>query len=255
MTAVDLGRYAAEYSAQYESEDWFETVLVHVRREEVLNALGKHPHASVLEIGCGLEPLFPFVRDFQRWVVIEPVPSFVECARRAALTHARGARVEVLEGFVETREHELTDRGPFDYVVASSVLHEVPDPRRLLAALRQLSGPETRIHVNVPNVRSLHRLLALEAGLISDVFAVSEMERRFQRSTRFDAETLRATCEAAGFRVEELWTYFLKPFTHSQMARLVDARVVSRPVVEALARMTRYVPDLGAEIGAQLRRS
>ena len=40
---------------------------------------------------------------------------------------------------------------PFDFVIASSLLHEVQDPTRFLRAVRSVCGPETVIHLNVPN--------------------------------------------------------------------------------------------------------
>src|SRR5216684_6644044 len=177
---IDIDDYSQKYAGQY-AEGTFETVLVRVRRKYILEALGRYPHASILEVGCGLEPLFRFVEDVA-FTIAEPSPEFVRNARALAGTRD----VTVIEGFLEAAAPSLAGE-PFDFVVVSSLLHEVSDPAAMLGAVRSLSHAGTTVHFNVPNVRSFHRLLALESGLIDDLFEQSETERRFQRHTRFDS--------------------------------------------------------------------
>jgi SAM-dependent methyltransferase len=244
---MDVNDYQRRYADQYSGKEWFETELVRIRRGETLASLARHPHGDVLEVGCGLEPLFEFVDEFERWTVVEPSPEFVRHAAERAGTHRN---VVVVPGFLEDVAPSLR---AFDFIVASSLLHEVPDPGRLLATMRSLCSETTIVHVNVPNVRSFHRLLAMEMGLIQDVFEPSEMERKFQRTTRFDQRRLRETCESAGFEIVKAATYFVKPFTHRQMEGLIDDGILERSVIDALVGMSKYMPDLGAEMYVDLR--
>ncbi len=203
----------------------------------------------MLEIGCGLEPLFLSWDDFDIMTIVEPSAEFAAAARASA---AGDARIDVRQGYVEDIASGMAGVNPAAIVV-SSLLHEVPDPERLLAAVRALCGSETMVHINVPNVRSFHRLLALEMGLIADLFEPSETERRFHRQTRFDLPRLQIMLDAAGFEVLESGTYFVKPFTHAQMEALLASGVVDRRVIEGLNRMTRYLPEMGAEMFAHAR--
>jgi SAM-dependent methyltransferase len=247
---MDIDDYTKRYVAQYEGDEWFERVLVDARRSQVLESLARHPHQNVLEVGCGMEPFFANVAAFDAWTIVEPSHAFVEHAREAA---APREGVRAIEGFLEDVAPTLASER-FDFIVVSSLLHEVPDPARLLASLRSLSTERTVLHLNVPNVRSMHRLLALEMGLIADLFEKSEMEKKFQRTSRYDQATLRAACEAAGFEVVREATYYVKPFTHRQMEKIIDTQIVDRKLLDALGRMTKYVPDLGAEMYVELRR-
>lgn len=244
---VDMADYSAQYLAQYAAGD-FETVLVAVRRAEVLASLARYPHRHVLEVGCGLEPLFTHADDWGAFTVVEPSAEFVERAR--ALAAGRGG-VRVVQGFFEEVQPRLVGPPP-DFVVVSSLLHEVSDPGALLAALRAASGPGTVVHLNVPNMRSFHRLLALEMGVIDDLFEPSALERRFQRRTRYDAAALRGAVEAAGFRVLREGSYFVKPFTHAQMTALRDAGVLDARMLRGLGRMVRHLPGMGCEIYVEL---
>lgn len=247
---VDMRDYSAQYARQY-AERGFETVLVAARRAEVLAAVARYPHRRILEIGCGLEPLFAHLPDVDRFDVVEPSAEFAEAARALA---AGRVGIAVHAGFFEDVQPAL-GAGAFDLIVASSLLHEVPDPRALLAAIHATCAPDTVVHLNVPNVRSVHRLLALEMGIIDSLFEPSQTERRFQRHTRYDAAALHALVREAGFVVRASGDYFVKPFTHAQMEALLDAGILDDRVLDGLSRLARHLPGVGCEMYVDLVRA
>lgn len=246
----DLERYAKHYSAQYADES-FETRLVAVRRQHVLRWLEAHDARRVLEVGCGLEPLFRHYQAFDAWRIIEPVPDFAGHARDLA---EDDHRIQVLEGFLEGQSPAIADED-LDFIVVSGVVHSAPDPGRLLDAVHLLCGQSTIAHFSVPNVLSFHRLLALEMGLIGDVFEPSEMDRAYGHHTRFDRHRFVDMLEVAGFRVVESGTYFVKPFTHDQMDAILGTGAFPPSLIEGLDRMTRYMPEHGCELYANVRKA
>jgi SAM-dependent methyltransferase len=244
---VDLEKYGRSYAEQYEHAQ-FETVLVEVRRKAVLQSLAKYSHRRILEVGCGLEPLFPHLASFDRYWIVEPVAEFAENARVVA---GADSRVQVVHGFLESAGNELADT--FDFIVVSSLLHEVKSPVALLASIGERCGPDTIVHINVPNVNSFHRLLAVESGLITDIFEKSATEERFQRQTRFDRAGLVTMVEQNGFRILDSATYFVKPFSHAQMEQMLRHSIIELPVIRGLEAMTKYMPDLGCEMYVEAR--
>ena len=244
---IDLQDYGKNYLDQYAHGE-FETVIARVRREKVAQSAAKYAHRTMLEVGCGFEPLFPHVAGWEEYWVVEPLPEAVAAARAHT---AANDKLHVIEGFLERAPEGLPER--VDFIAVSSLLHEVPDPTALLRAVQKHCGPGTVVHVNVPNVQSFHRLLALEAGLISDTFEKSATEERFQRQTRFDRATLWEFMQTNGFEILEGETYFVKPFTHGQMEQMLKANIIDLRIVEALDRMTKYMPDLGSEMYVNAR--
>ena len=245
-----LERYAKRYSAQYEAHS-FETVLVVIRRQHVLGWLGHYGARRVLEIGCGLEPLFAHYDGFTSWWIVEPIAEFARHARELA---AGDSRVQVFEGRVQDESAALAS-GQFDFIVVSSLLHEVPDPKGLLDAVRSLCNNGTVVHFNVPNALSFHRLLAVEIGLIDDVSEASEMDRAFGHHTRFERTHFITFLERAGFRVTDSGTYFVKPFSNSQMDAILGTGAFPSSLIEGLDRMTRHMPELGCELFANARKA
>lgn len=235
-------RDLADYALQYRALP-FEPLQAGFRRRRVLAQVGVHAPRRLLEIGCGELPLFVDLPDVQ-CVVVEPTPAFADNARRLG---AGLERVAVVEGLAEdVPEGSLGD--PFDMVVLSCVLHEVPDPQRLLAAARGFCAPEGVLHVNVPNAHSLHRLLAVAMGLISDPATESQVQRQMQQRTVYEAAGLEQELKRAGFAVRERGAIFVKPFTHGQMQRLVDEQFMTPRMLEGLDRLAASLPELGSEL-------
>lgn len=247
MSAV---RDIADYERAYAASE-FEPVQARMRKRKLLEVLAGWQPQCLLEIGCGSDPLFNHYRRFERCCVVEPGATFARQARRQA---GGDARIRIVEAFIEEAAERLAGES-FDCIVASGLLHEVPDCERVLAAIAHLCSPSTRVHVNVPNARSLHRLLALEMGLVDDLRELSPRQRELQQCRTFDIDGLAGMCTAAGFEVIERGSYFVKPFTHSQMARLQTAGVLDAPMLDGLYALERHLSGLGSEIFVHLRRT
>ncbi|MBV9468787.1 MAG: methyltransferase domain-containing protein [Abitibacteriaceae bacterium] len=247
---IDFQDYSDNYTAQYKNQS-FETILVQVRRQQVLSSLQKYPHHRILEIGCGLEPLFPFCSSFKHFTVVEPSVAFAQHA--AELAQGR-ANVNVIHGTFEDVYQEMIESANFDFIVLSSLLHEVVDPAALLRTIHAVCNESTVTHINVPNVYSFHRLLAYEMGIVKSIFEPSATEQKFQRHTRYNQEQLFKTIATHGFKVLSSGSYFVKPFTHEQMEKILQTGIIDSAVITGLEKMTKYMPDLGCEIFANVQK-
>lgn len=244
---TEARRDLVDYVAQYRALP-FESLQLAFRRRRVLERIAVHAPSRLLEIGCGESPLFTDLPGLET-VVVEPAGAFAENARRLA-----GGRPEV--SVVEDYAEHLTAGslgGPFDMVVVSCVLHEVPDPQLLLSAVRGLCAPAGVVHVNVPSARSLHRLLAVAMGLIADVATPSDTQRTMQQRGVYDSAALDAELVRAGFAVEARGSILVKPFTHAQMQQLVDQDFLTPRMLDGLDVLAQMLPDLGSELWVDAR--
>jgi 2-polyprenyl-3-methyl-5-hydroxy-6-metoxy-1,4-benzoquinol methylase len=155
--------------------------------------------------------------------------------------------VKVVENLLEQAPPELRPGG-FDLIVLSSLLHEISDPQHLLQALHRHCHASSVVHVNVPNAHSLHRLLAVEMGLIEDPFELSATQKQMQQHSTFDLDNLTELLRQQGFEVQSSGSYFIKPFTHAQMQDLYDRGYLTDAHLEGLFRLTRHMPEFGSEI-------
>lgn len=243
------GNDAEDYAKALESDYGFEAECVRARFGWLLRHLLLVQSRRILEVGCGLE-LFVEVAirsgvDFERWVVIEPALQFAARARTLAVAEPR---LSVVEGYCQDPAvgKAVRELGPFDVVLISQVLHEVEDPIHLLQSALALAAPGVHVLVTTPNALSFHRLLAVEMGLMPTPQALSSRNRRFRQGVVFDPDRLRILLEQVGLRNLQFEGYMFKPFTHVQMARVLE--LLPPGVSEGLDRLGQKFPQHAAEI-------
>jgi SAM-dependent methyltransferase len=248
---IDIKDYSEKYLKEHGKALSFERVLAEARKTQVLSSLNRYKHEHVLEVGCGLAPLFLYC-DYGSYTIVEPGDRFVQRAKELA---AGKGNIGIIHGYMEESCEKLCELGHgFDFIILSSLLHEVPFPNKLLQSVYQVCSSDTVVHINVPNVYSFHRLLAYEMGYIASIFEKSETEAKFQRHTRFDKQLLCEMVEENGFRILSYGTYFIKPFTNQQMEAIMAQNIVDKDIIKGLERMVRYMPDLGSEMYVEVKR-
>jgi 2-polyprenyl-3-methyl-5-hydroxy-6-metoxy-1,4-benzoquinol methylase len=130
--------------------------------------------------------------------------------------------VEVVRGYFE----EYRPQQAVDAVEMGFVLEHVADPALLLARYQGFLAPGGLLAIAVPNARSLHRLVGERAGLLDDLYRLSEHDLAVGHRRYFDRDRLVALVRGAGLRVLACEGILLKPFTTGQLERLgLDARV------------------------------
>lgn len=231
------------YKDNYTNKDHydFERFQVQYRRKNVLFNLKKYTHKTILEVGCGVDPLFKYIDDYQSFTVVEPSEEFYSIAEKLCVNDKR---ISLINDFIEN----INTEEKFDFIVISSLLHEIKNDELILNSIRSLSHQDTVVYINVPNAKSFHRLLALESGLIDSIYQKSSNQIKFQQSHTYDIDALEILVKNAGFSVIESGSYFLKPFTHKQMHKLLDCSVIDEQILAGLDRMIEHCPGLGSEI-------
>lgn len=240
----DLDDYVIKYA-----EEPFEREMVRVRKKVVVEQCVKYNASSVLEVGCGLEPLFADYKAYERMTIVEPSRTFAENARMLAADAGVPNKVRVIVDYIESASTMLLEsKDSFDFIVVSSLLHEVDESKALLNAIKNLCGRNTIVHINVPNAKSLHRLIALESGMISDEHDLSSQQIKMQRRRTYDMESLQNEINDAGFDIVSSGFYFIKPFTHAQMQACLDANIIDKKVLKGLEGISKYIPEYGSEM-------
>ena len=245
MTKRDLSDYHKRYKNQP-----YEEYQAGFRRREVLRVISEFPHESMLEVGCGLESIFLHLDSFTKLTVVEPSVDFFNKA-----SHDSGGResIVLINAALEEARHEIK-KEKFDFILISSLLHEVPHPDEFMNVVRDICQEDTVIHINVPNAFSFHRLLAVEMGLIEDVHEASLMNASFQQHSVFDRDSLSRIVKGAGFNIIGGGAYALKPFTHAQMQNMIDSELLSPEMLEGLFDMGKQLPEFCSEIYVNVKK-
>lgn len=234
----DIKNYTKNYNCSL-----FEKYQVIFRRKKVLEILKKYSPQKILEIGCGMEPLFQYIDwPITDYTIVEPSTIFIENAKKMVnkeYFHFMNCEYKATN---ELKDHR------FQFIICSSLLHEVEEPVSLLKEIMSTCNENTIVHINVPNANSMHRLLAVEMGIVKNTHEMSEKNKILQQNSVFDMSSLSDMVENVGFKVIDQGSYFIKPFTHEQMHQMIEKGIISENALDGLYELTKYMPELGSEI-------
>lgn len=246
-----MNRDLLDYQEQYANQP-YEKYQVAFRKRKLIELLQKYDHKELLEVGCGLESIFLDFNSYKNITVIEPAEMFYD----KAITdkeRALNKNITVIKALLEDTLPQLKGK-KFDFILVSSLLHEIPDQPKFFKTLYEIASEGTVIHLNVPNAKSFHRLLAVEMGLIKSEFQKSDSNIQFQQHTVFDIDLLKETAENNGFEIIESGSYSFKPFTHQQMQNMINNNSITEQMLDGFYKMERYLPNVGSEIFVNIKK-
>ena len=243
MNDRNLNLYRDAYLSKY----GFEREQVKYRRRHLLEILSHDTPTKILEVGCGIESLAGFYTTFTEFTIVEPVKEFLDRVQVQL-----GNKVRYVNKKFEDAVSELQTE-TFDFIIISSLIHELSHPDVVIQAARELAGPDTIIHVNTPNAKSIHRLLGVKMGLSQHVKESSELADAFQRHQEYELSDLVQLARKHGLRVRDKGSYFLKPLSHGQMYALLEGNKISKDFLDGLYTISHLLQEHGSEIFVNLQ--
>jgi SAM-dependent methyltransferase len=222
--------FTKDYSDTYDPELDFDHCYTLLAARRIAPRLGTG--CRVLEAGSATGLLTAeLCGQGRRFTCIERSPAYAARARARQLPG-----VEVVESLLE----EIEPGTGFDHVLATNLLHEFPDPGAMLARLASWLVPGGLLHITLPNPRSLHRLVALHAGLLDDLCEI-RLPPPNRHPVRIPyAEEVEAMASRCGLSTEAREGILIKPLPNAEMARL------SWPLLEGFDALAATLPDHGA---------
>lgn len=221
-----------DYSAIYDPDTDFDAWYSIASARAIVERLT--PGDRLLELGCATGLMTTsFVQAGVTVVGVDRSALYLERARARNLGNATWVEADITA-------HLSGDSARYDHITLCNVLHEVSNPTEILALCRQRLRPTGLLHVTLQNPRSLHRLVALETGLIDDLLAVSPRGEAYGTLRLISADQLIRLIEDVDLHLVESRGIMLKPYANDQMALLADE------ILEGLIEAARYVPDHAA---------
>jgi hypothetical protein len=141
--------------------------------------------------------------------VVEGAARYCELIRQ----RVNDPRVSVFHSLFEEFE---PDRAYEDVVIARS-LDYVEDPVALLRTARTWIEPGGRLHIVVQNAASLHRRLGVALGLMPSITYLNDSSRAMGHRRVYTYQLLQDECRLAGYDIELIQGYFLKPFDYATL--------------------------------------
>ena len=218
---------AADYTTSYDPDTDFDRHYTLATARRIAERV--RPGDRILELGCATGLMGAQLAGPQVPLLgIDRSPAYLE---RARARRTPGTRYET--GDLDSIQVE----GEFDHILATNVLHELRDPVEFLRRCRAMLRPGGVIHLTLQNPRSIHRLAALELGMIDSLTEISDRGERWGTRGLWTADQLETLAAEAGLAAITREGIMIKPLPNSLMAELPEQ------AVEGLIRAARYLPE------------
>jgi SAM-dependent methyltransferase len=146
--------------------------------------------------------------------------TIVEGSARSIAEFRAGETLPACVRLEHARFEEFDPGEPVDAIEMGFILEHVDDPDLVLRRYARFLRPGGVCVVVVPNARSLHRQFGQAAGLLDDLYRLSEHDRALGHQRYYDLESITRAVTAAGLRVVRTEGVFLKPMTTGQLGQL-----------------------------------
>ena len=177
-----------------------------------------------------------------RYTIVEGSREIIEAFRSETPIPSS---TELIHSYFE----DFQPKEKFDVIEMGFVLEHVNDPEAIIRQYQQFLAPVGTLFIAVPNARSLHRLIGHEAGLLDDLYRLSQEDLQLGHQRYFDCASLRKLVLDAGLKIVNVEGILLKPLTTGQLQSLN----LPSAVVEGLLKVGVSYPDICNSILVEAR--
>jgi len=210
--------------------------------EKRINQLIKRKSSSVLEVGLGSgEVSLMLSNQFENVISID---SDIEICRstKKFLNEKNVENVKIIHSKIEDIENIDLNDCFFNHVILLNFLEHVENPVLILKLISKRLGKNGIIHITVPLANSLHRLLAVEMGLIKSTTEIAESDKHFGHYRIYTLELLKQHIVEAELKIDFEQSFYLKPLPTSILTSLPSE------IHEGLFKMGQKIPEFASYI-------
>jgi len=200
-----------------------------------------------LELGCATgfstNLYAPF---FSELSVIEGSGEFMLIARE----NVKYNNVRFRQGLFE----DISEVDKYDAIIANYVLEHIASPEVVIGKCYNALKKGGTLLVAVPNALSLSRQMAVEMGLLDDIFALTENDLNHGHRRVYDMKMLINHITSSPFTVIKSGGVFIKPFASFQMMEMIKYGIIGEKQLDALVALAEKYPEISGTIYAIARK-
>lgn len=239
MQKKDLDKYKDAYADTFKFKD--ENVIYLTKFADIIcDDFNNHSFNSYLSLGIGFNVLSEsiinkglFANKIQRYYIID---GSLEMINQFKEKYKNVQNINLIHSYFEDFQTDIL----FDRIEMGFILEHVDDPIFILTKFKKFLKPDGKIHISVPNAKSLHRLIGHYAGLLDNVYTLSEYDKMLGHKRYYDLERIKQDISDAGLKIEKVIGLMLKPCTGEQMNILG----FNKSIYDALVKIGEDYPEI-----------
>lgn len=219
----------------YNKNDRYEldnSIMAHYYPHRIMEIVdNRHLNCLGLGIGNGYATEI-FSQFFKQHIVLEGDKAIIDRFEK----EFPDIEIKIIETYFEDWETEEK----FDVIVMGCILEHVDNPNMILRKYKQFLSPGGRIFITVPNAEALNRRVGKSAGLLKDLYQLSEHDIKLGHKRYYTLASLEKEVEEAGLTLVRKEGIFLKAITTAQIQKLN----FSREIINGFLEVGRDYPEL-----------
>ncbi len=193
---------------------------------------------KVLELGCADGAMTQWlIHDFESVTVVDGSEVFIKEIREKI----NSPYVTFICSLFE--EYSPTEK--YDSILVSHILEHVDEPVLLLKRIKKWLASEGRCFISVPNADSLHRLIGVKMGMLTEKDSLNEQDLLLGHKRVYTPQLLKSHIASAGYHIIKYGGIMIKPVSNRQ----IEAEW-SDELIDAFFKLGEDLPDLCSEIYA-----
>ena len=201
-----------------------------------MNYLSLKPYfkgKNLLELGPAMGHMTKFlVNDFENVSVVEGSKELLDLIPNYG-------NIEKHHSYFEEFE---TDK-KFDTIIMSHVLEHIENPIKILKLISRWLSENGVIIISVPNSKSLHRLAAVEMGLLESEYELNQRDLDLGYYRVYDLNSLKKDIIESSLKIIDEGGVFLKPVSNGQ----IDDNWTDK-MIDGFYKLGKKFPEFCAEI-------
>jgi len=137
----------------------------------------------------------------------------------------------------------LDTKEKFDTIILSNVLEHVKHPNTVLKKIKKLLNNSGRFIISVPNADSIHRLVAVEMGILKKKTSLNDTDKSLGHRRVYTVEKLKFLLNKQNFKIIDFKGIFLKVLSNKQIDKYFD-----KQMIDGFNKIGKKLPQLSAEI-------
>lgn len=147
---------------------------------------------------------------------------------------------------------ELDYKDEYDYVFCSYVLEHARDPEEICQVCYKMLKQGGVLFITVPNGTALSRQMALEMGILTDLYALTENDVAHGHRRVYNIEKLRELVEITPFKLIQTGGTFIKPYADFQLNQMIENGIIGENQLKGMQKLAGKYPEISGSIYAVL---
>ena len=232
----DLNTFKSAYNKEfkfYDENQWY----LKQYSKYLINTVKSKSCKNILSLGIGHQVVSESIisilgSHLKTYCIIEGAIDIIKKFKQENDT----TNIELIHSYFE----DFVTKDKYDAIDMGFVLEHVDNPELIINRFKNFLSPNGIIFISVPNAKSLHRLIGHKAGLLKDMYKLSDYDLQLGHKRYFDLDSLTQLVTSCGLKTVTKKGLMLKPITGNQ----IETLNWDKSIIDALMDIGEDYPEI-----------